>query len=119
MRCLDCKYDLRKLSDHRCPECGREFDPNDPTTFEIPVKKGKVIIRLCSVGAISLVISIVCAGPLKVTSTFSGQPQSDVIRAFAINTIVNWAINFMLVHIAYTWFLNKSPAIRKSKPANR
>src|SRR4051794_3422559 len=28
--CLDCNYTLlTELSDHRCPECGREFDPAD------------------------------------------------------------------------------------------
>lgn len=36
MRCLSCKYDLKNLrgAEHRCPECGREFDPNDSETFE-------------------------------------------------------------------------------------
>jgi hypothetical protein len=34
LRCLSCKYDLRNLSEHRCPECGREFDPNDVRTFK-------------------------------------------------------------------------------------
>jgi hypothetical protein len=34
VRCLSCHYDLRKLSEHRCPECGREFDPSDSKTFE-------------------------------------------------------------------------------------
>jgi hypothetical protein len=34
MRCLSCKYDLSHLTEHRCPECGREFDPNDPKSFE-------------------------------------------------------------------------------------
>ena len=33
MRCLTCNYDLRKLSEHRCPECGREFEPSDPASF--------------------------------------------------------------------------------------
>ena len=33
MRCLSCNYDLRNLPEHRCPECGREFDPNDASTF--------------------------------------------------------------------------------------
>lgn len=32
-RCLDCHYQLRGLSEPRCPECGREYDPKDPTTY--------------------------------------------------------------------------------------
>jgi predicted amidophosphoribosyltransferase len=35
VRCLSCHYDLRKLAEHRCPECGHEFDPNDPRTFDV------------------------------------------------------------------------------------
>ncbi|HSV13785.1 MAG TPA: hypothetical protein VLI90_05970 [Tepidisphaeraceae bacterium] len=31
--CLDCNYSLRDLPTPRCPECGREFDPADKTTF--------------------------------------------------------------------------------------
>lgn len=31
--CIDCRYDLRGLQKHRCPECGRDFDPADGTTF--------------------------------------------------------------------------------------
>lgn len=34
MFCSDCDYDLSHLDDLRCPECGRKFDPNDPTTYE-------------------------------------------------------------------------------------
>jgi hypothetical protein len=34
MHCLDCHYDLTNLSEHRCPECGRAFDPGDPDSFE-------------------------------------------------------------------------------------
>jgi hypothetical protein len=31
--CLGCNYPLRDLDTRRCPECGRAFDPDDPTTF--------------------------------------------------------------------------------------
>ncbi len=36
MRCLSCHYDLKNLPGppHRCPECGRAFDPTDPKSFE-------------------------------------------------------------------------------------
>jgi hypothetical protein len=31
--CLGCGYSLRGLPEAVCPECGRGFDPEDPTTF--------------------------------------------------------------------------------------
>lgn len=36
MRCKACNYSLWKLTEHRCPECGRAFDPDDPRTFAAP-----------------------------------------------------------------------------------
>lgn len=38
MHCLTCEYDLKNLTpsgdgEHRCPECGRTFDPLDTGTF--------------------------------------------------------------------------------------
>jgi hypothetical protein len=34
-RCLGCGYILDGLPENRCPECGREFDANDPGTFQV------------------------------------------------------------------------------------
>lgn len=34
MYCHNCQYDLRGQTDPRCPECGRGFDPCDPSTFD-------------------------------------------------------------------------------------
>jgi hypothetical protein len=34
--CLGCGYALRGLSDSRCPECGRAFDPFDSKTMRVP-----------------------------------------------------------------------------------
>jgi hypothetical protein len=31
--CLSCQYSLAGLIEHRCPECGRRFDPSDRSTF--------------------------------------------------------------------------------------
>lgn len=36
VRCLTCHYDLRKLTERRCPECGRAFDPDDASTYFEP-----------------------------------------------------------------------------------
>lgn len=34
MYCRSCQYDLAGLGAGRCPECGRLFDPADPTSFD-------------------------------------------------------------------------------------
>lgn len=33
--CLGCSYPLRSLPEHRCPECGRAFDPDNPYTMKV------------------------------------------------------------------------------------
>jgi hypothetical protein len=33
--CLDCNYPLHGLPTPRCPECGREFDPANPTSMNM------------------------------------------------------------------------------------
>jgi hypothetical protein len=40
--CLGCTYPLPGLTEPRCPECGREFDPDDPKTMYV----GRVPDRL-------------------------------------------------------------------------
>ncbi len=35
-RCRQCGYLLRGLTEPRCPECGRPFDPEDPNTMDLP-----------------------------------------------------------------------------------
>ncbi len=35
--CLECGYPLDGLRDPRCPECGRDFDPLDASTFAVNV----------------------------------------------------------------------------------
>lgn len=41
-RCLGCDYPLRGLSEPRCPECGRPFDPADPATVNLGRRIGRV-----------------------------------------------------------------------------
>jgi hypothetical protein len=41
-RCLGCGYQLRGLNDPRCPECGRDFNPADVMTMDLPVRRRRV-----------------------------------------------------------------------------
>ncbi len=34
--CIQCGYSLHGLSDERCPECGKTFDPADPLSMRTP-----------------------------------------------------------------------------------
>jgi hypothetical protein len=46
-RCLGCGYQLRGLQEHRCPECGRCYDPSDPETMKVPGwKHGRRLRRI-------------------------------------------------------------------------
>jgi hypothetical protein len=57
MRCLSCHYDLQNLADNRCPECAREFDPKDPTTWTLSTRdswrlwaRSRSLLILCWLG---------------------------------------------------------------------
>ena len=40
-RCLTCGYLLRDLPAPTCPECGRDFDPNDPKSYDAEPLRNK------------------------------------------------------------------------------
>lgn len=54
MRCRTCGYDLQGLEEHRCPECGRAFDPFDPQTFQQWPYRGRRYVVLAIMGAAML-----------------------------------------------------------------
>lgn len=47
-RCITCDYSLHGLSESRCPECGRGFDPSDPETYRIGPRRSRLpAVLLC------------------------------------------------------------------------
>ena len=62
---MNCHYSLTGLTEHRCPECGTAFDPNDAATWlddaepepDTPQKR-LLILALAAVGFLSLGIWI-------------------------------------------------------------
>jgi hypothetical protein len=46
MRCKTCHYSQANLTEHRCPECGNPFDPNDPSTFHVPLSPNRLLMLI-------------------------------------------------------------------------
>ncbi|UCF34575.1 MAG: hypothetical protein JSV78_04585 [Phycisphaerales bacterium] len=60
-RCLGCGYMLRDLPEPVCPECGRSFDPADPTTYD-PNPPGSRRRRWIKRGVVAAVIVLLLLG---------------------------------------------------------
>lgn len=60
--CLGCGYVLDGLPEHRCPECGRPFDPDNPRTFKTarPYKRWRwhVLLRPGPLGYLYLLVPV-------------------------------------------------------------
>lgn len=46
--CIDCSYSLRGLQTHRCPECGRKFDPSVPMSMNLGLPMQRWAQRLAT-----------------------------------------------------------------------
>src|SRR4051794_14856221 len=86
--CWECGYELRGLQTPRCPECGRPFDPADPTTVNMGQAVGPVTRWLMSppgwamyllMGAAVLVSLWACVGPTRVGAF------SDILSAILLS----------------------------------
>lgn len=57
-KCIDCGYILEGLTEHRCPECSRAFDPTDAKTYATRTLDGRVYLLLAVVGALPVVLGL-------------------------------------------------------------
>jgi hypothetical protein len=108
VRCLSCKYDLRNLTSgakHRCPECGRAFDPKDPTTFDTGRYRAPPTIVIVAMGlCLCVVFVMTCKIGLEID-------KPEVFIASAVGLVASVAIVaiFSLFHIAHfaAWKLRR------------
>jgi hypothetical protein len=60
--CLGCGYALRALPENRCPECGRGFNPADPTSFDVGIRLPRWLRWLLRPAGWTLRVGAVAAG---------------------------------------------------------
>ena len=78
MRCLSCHYNLKNLPEHRCPECGRGFDPDDPSTFKTRPLRGPfharrvTILGLCTLTTVAICLAFYHYKPTDLGSIMAG-----------------------------------------------
>ena len=80
--CLGCSYCLEGLTEHRCPECGRRFDPVDEDSFVVQ-PAGQ---RSDSFGKLLLIAA--CIGMLFVLSLFGGSSTTLFVVGFCLQAVV-------------------------------
>lgn len=110
MRCLSCKYDLSHLTERRCPECGRAFDPNDPKTFVSPIsrrlKLRRYAFQILISGLLSFIITYASVFYLEASSPSTSPLDSAPAHAHILaNTLANWPFAFAFLLIAFMYVL--------------
>lgn len=84
--CLGCGYRLRALPEHRCPECGRVFDPTDPRTmsFVRPLRPWQIwLLQPIGWRTISLALAgTACLAWLSRLPRLSPEPVSVLMGEF-------------------------------------
>lgn len=65
--CRACAYSLTNHAGPKCPECGREFDPANPKTFDAsPRRRRKVVVLRCIIGLLVFALLLWLMRPSKV-----------------------------------------------------
>jgi hypothetical protein len=112
MYCLNCRYPLIALDTHRCPECGRPFNPQDPGTFArraaVPVRERRFSAKLPA----ALVLLVALA--LGRTLLWAGPPAAFVVMAVypAWMAVMIWpALALARLELLHGWLYWTSVAI--------
>jgi hypothetical protein len=85
--CLGCGYALRGLSDSRCPECGRTFDPFNSRTMRVPGLSQKPPPKPVAFGVAMIIYAVI-------TSLASLVGLMDPAAGVCVMAAIAWAIIF-------------------------
>ena len=89
IKCLSCGYILNFLPAHRCPECGRAFDPDNALTFAggsreneaRPTDIGSTFIAVAFLVPILNTIAVMCVPPWRIVQIDPWTLKWWVVRA--------------------------------------
>ncbi len=111
MRCKRCGYDLRDLQEHRCPECGRSFDPKKPATWLSEPVSGRKNLLAAIVGAVLFTIPLAIGLTEDLGAYFQTHSPTAVriavmllvgpvliVTAFAVEAAVLWTSSMVLLN---------------------
>lgn len=106
MRCLSCHYSLKNLTpregEHRCPECGREFDPDNSNTYDA----GRAASRwptLCLIG--------VCLFVLLFLTSYFRFFSGDSVTALPNQCLVSGVVAFVATQ--FLWLVGLVRSIER------
>lgn len=74
-RCLACGYALRGLSENRCPECGKEFDPQNALTMSTPFTRQRLRLAYWLPSVLLLTTFVTLAAGLMILTALSGSSR--------------------------------------------
>lgn len=98
--CIKCGYQLRSLPSNICPECGRSFDPKDPSTFLTEGYRSHFARKVTTPPGKPLLASTIIAAAMGVIA-LSAPTGGNLMfflaaAAFAICTIIWWSFRILL-----------------------
>jgi hypothetical protein len=93
-QCRKCGYLLRGLTRNRCPECGQEFRPGDPSTYRLP---GRFNARRWSrITYVAFLLTVVCFA----AACFTDQPLRYGYRVPAFLAIATGMVGLVTALLA-------------------
>ena len=93
MRCKTCHYSLENLTEHRCPECGRAFDPADPRTFlsaSNAVLQRSLTVQDSVAGILMLILLVAALGMMTLNTHLAWIPFLAAMPLMIWQLVILW-----------------------------
>ena len=93
--CLRCGYILDHLPEPRCPECGLEFDPDQPATYRYPQPRQSARPYFI----------VACTGGLMLLIGYCLMPGSPLMSYYGWASIPDWIATVIVLSQIVGWFV--------------